>query len=248
MMNARKVPALNGWLWIKQGWALFSQSGVLWSVLGVVGVGSMMALSLMPVVGEPLATLLFPVLLAGYMQGCRALERGEELELAHLFSGFSHHSQALITLGGVNLVGQLLIFGVMMVTGGATLASIFMGSTQVDDPAIFAQAVAGAGFALALGAVLFILLLMAGQYAPMLVIFGNVKPIEALKRSLRACLDNIIPMSVYGLLMLPFALLATLPAMLGWLVLLPVMMTSMYAAYHDIFDMAAPQQEERSAE
>jgi uncharacterized membrane protein len=233
-MKARKVAAMHGWLWIRRGWELFQKSAVLWVVLVMIGFTGLIALSMMPTVGEPLATLLFPALLAGLMQGCRALERGEELELSHLFAGFGLHTQQLVTLGGVNLVGQLLIFGVMMLTGGATLAGLLMSETPVEQ-AVLAQAVAGAGAAILIGMALFVVLMMAGQYAPMLVAFDQLTALPALKTSLRACLDNLLPLTVYGLLMLPFAMLASLPAMLGWLLLLPLMVTSTYAAYRDLF-------------
>lgn len=234
-METRKVTALHGWQWIREGWTLFQKSPVLWVVLVVIGLTGLIALSAVPTVGEPLATLLFPALLAGYMQGCRALDRGEELELAHLFAGFRHHSQQLVTLGGINYVGQLLIFGVMTLAGGATLVGLFMSGKPIDDPALVSQAVAGAGFAILLGFALFAALLMAGQFAPMLVTFDKAGAIPALKASLMACLDNIVPISVYCLMLLPFALAASLPAMLGWLVLLPVLFTSLYAAYRDLF-------------
>jgi len=38
-----------------------------------------------------------PVIVAGLMTGCRALEMNEELELAHLFSGFKQHTSQLVT-------------------------------------------------------------------------------------------------------------------------------------------------------
>ena len=69
------------------------------------------------------------------MFGCHALAQGEELELAHLFAGFQQHAQKLVTLGGINLVAQLLILGVMMLTGGATLVGIMMDSKAgAEDP------------------------------------------------------------------------------------------------------------------
>jgi uncharacterized membrane protein len=74
------------------------------------------------------------------------------------------------------------------------------------------------------------------------VIFDNVKPVAALKASLRGFIRNILALTVYGLLLLPFAIVASLPIMLGWLFLLPVIITSMYAIYSDLFPMqtAAP--------
>ena len=118
-MEARKVPAANAWLWIKQGYWLFKKSPVLWVVLTAMGVAGQIGLAIIPVVGDILATLLLPVFMAGFMAGCRALEMDEELELAHLFAGFKQSTQQLVTLGGITLVCQLLILGVMMITGGS---------------------------------------------------------------------------------------------------------------------------------
>jgi uncharacterized membrane protein len=234
-MEARKVNAANGWLWIKQGYWLFKKSPVLWVVLVVIGTAGLVAIASVPVVGDPLATLLFPVLLGGLMLGCRALEHGEELELAHLFAGFRQNTQQLVTLGGINLVSQLLIFGAMMLTGGATLVSILMSGKPVDDTEVFFQAAAGAGIALLIGATLFCVLLLAMQFAPTLVIFGKMQPIPALKASLRACLRNVAPLSLYGVLIILFGVVASMPMLLGLLILLPVMVASMYASYRDLF-------------
>jgi len=237
IMEARKVNAINGWLWIKQGYGLFRKSPLLWISLTAIGIIGMLGIAVIPVVGDPLTTLLFPILLAGYMLGCHALAEGEELELPHLFAGFQHRAQQLVTLGGINLVAQLLILGVMKMTGGAALVDILMSGTQVEDPAVLVQAMEGAGMALLLGMTLFSLLMMAMQFAPMLVIFGKMLPVPAMKMSLQAFLRNIIPLTVYGVMLLPFALLASLPMMLGWLVLMPIIITSLYVTYRDLFPM-----------
>ena len=236
-MEARKVKALHGWMWITHGYWLFKKSPLLWMVLTSIGVVGIFVVASIPVVGDPLSTLLFPVLLAGYMLGCHALAQGEELELVHLLAGFQH-AQKLVTLGGINLVAQLLILGVMMLTGGKALVGMMMnGGAAAQDPAVLIPAFAGAGFALALGLTLFTVLLMSMQFAPMLVIFRNMAPLPAMKASLRAFLRNMIPLTVYSLLLIPFAILASLPMMLGWLVLLPIIIASLYAIYRDLFPM-----------
>ena len=84
-MEARKVNINNGWLWIKQGYWLFKKSPVLMAVLGLISIVTVIGIASISVVGDPLATLLFPLLFAGFMLGCRALEQGEELELAPSF-------------------------------------------------------------------------------------------------------------------------------------------------------------------
>ncbi len=234
-MEPQHLAAGQGWQWIKQGYALFMKAPLLWIVVVLICFIAAAGLSAVPVVGEPLTSLLLPVVLAGLMAGCRALEHGEELELAHLFSGFQQHTTQLVTLGGIALVGQFLIFGVMMMVGGATLVGILMSGQPVEDPEIIKQTISGAGIAVLLGITLFSVLLMTMQFAPMLVYFNNATPLEAMKLSLRAFIDNIGPMLVYGVTFMLLAILASIPMMLGWLVLLPIMFTSLYACYRDIF-------------
>ena len=234
-MEPKHLQAGRGWEWIKQGYALFMKAPLLWIVLLLICVIAAVALSSVPVIGDPLVSLLMPVVLAGLMTGCRALQQSEELELAHLFIGFQRHTAQLVTLGGIALVGQFLIFGLMMLAGGAALVSILMSGQPDVDPEVLMQAVSGAGFAVLLGITLFSVLVMAMQFAPLLVFFNNVAPLPAMKLSLRAFLNNIGAMLVYGMTFIFLAILASIPMMLGWLVLLPLVFTSLYASYCDIF-------------
>jgi hypothetical protein len=234
-MEARQVPAAHGWLWIKQAFELFRKSPLLWMVLTAIGVVGMSAISYIPVIGDLLSTILMPVLLAGFMLGARDLARGEELELAHLFGGLQHNAQQLIALGGINLVAQLLSLGAMMLVGGGALVSLILSGKQLDDPTALMQALTGAGLALVVGAILFSILLMAMQFAPMLVMFQHMPPLRAMRTSLRGFLRNWLPLTVYGLMLLPFAIIASMPMMLGWLVLLPIIIASMYTIYIDLF-------------
>lgn len=234
-MEARKAPAAHGWLWIKQAFELFRKSPLIWMVLTAIGVVGMAAISYIPIIGSPLSTILMPLLLAGFMLGARDLDRGEELELSHLFAGLQHNAQELVALGGINLVGQLLSLGAMILVGGGSLVKLIMSGQEVNDPAVLTQALAGAGLALLVGALLFSLLLMAMQFAPMLVIFGHMKPLPAMKASLRAFLRNWLPLTVYGLMLMPFAFVASVPMMLGWLLLMPIIIASMYVIYIDLF-------------
>jgi uncharacterized membrane protein len=234
-MEPRRLQSRQGWEWIKKGYALFVKAPLLWIVLLFICMIAAVAISSVPVIGEPLVSLLTPAVLVGLMVGCRALGQGGELELAHLFSGFKQHTSQLVTLGGISLVIQFLILGLMMVAGGATLVGILMSGQPQTDPNVMMQALAGAGFAVLIGIVLFSLLMMAMQYAPLLVYFRNVPPLHAMKLSVLAFLYNVGPMLVYGVTFLFLAMLASLPMFLGWVVLLPIVFTSLYASYSDIF-------------
>jgi hypothetical protein len=234
-MEPQHLQSRQGWEWIKLGYALFIKAPLLWIVLLFICIIAAVGISNVPVVGEPLVSLLTPAVLVGLMVGCRSLGQGGELELAHLFSGFKQHTSQLVTLGGISLITQFLILGLMMVAGGTTLVGILMSGQPQADPNVMMQALEGAGFAVLIGIVLFSLLMMAMQFAPMLVFFRNVPPLQAMKLSLRAFLYNVGPMLVYGLTFLFLAVLASLPMFLGWVVLLPIVFTSLYASYNDIF-------------
>jgi len=238
-MNIKKLPAARGWAWIKQGYALFMKAPLLWLTLLLICIVAAVLVSLIPIVGEPLVSIATPVVLIGLMAGARAVECGEELELAYLFSGLQKRTVPLLALGCIAVIGQYFIFAVMQATGGEALVSLMMSHEPLTDPAVMTQAVAGAGFALLIGAALFSTLMMAMQYAPMLVYVNHLSPLTALQISLRAFLQNIPAMLVYGLTFMAFAILATLPMMLGWLVLLPVVFTSLYVSYSEIFPVVA---------
>ena len=86
-----------------------------------------------------------------------------------------------------------------------------------------------------LPAVLSVPLMMALWFAPALVLFNRMSPLGALRASFDACLKNTLPFLIYGLILMVLAFFATLPALLGYLLLIPVVSGSVYAAYRDIF-------------
>jgi uncharacterized membrane protein len=56
-----------------------------------------------------------------------------------------------------------------------------------------------------------------------------------MQESFFGCLKNVVPFLVYGLIGLVFAVLASIPVGLGWLVLGPVLIGSLFASYRDIY-------------
>jgi hypothetical protein len=234
-MEIKKLNASCGWLWIRQGIYLFKKSPLLLIVLTFIAIVGSIAVSSLPVIGELLAAFLFPVIFSGLLWGCHALEHDEELELAHLFLGFQRKTPQLVMLGGINLVGNILILGVIKITGGGTLIDLMMSNSANEDPTVIIQAISGAGISIMIGIVLSFIFLFVTQFSLMLVTFDKHSPIEALKISTQGGMLNLAPLSVYGIIIMLFAFLASIPLMLGWIVLIPVMITSFYAAYRGIF-------------
>src|SRR5687768_18564460 len=116
-MNIRQVDGKRGWEWIVEGFQLFRRVPMVWILLCTTLLLIAATLSLIPMAGQFIFTLLSPVFLAGLMIGCKALEQGDKLEIAHLLAGFRHTSGPLITIGGIYLVGQVLILGIFMLVG-----------------------------------------------------------------------------------------------------------------------------------
>lgn len=233
-MELRQVNAGQGWAWIADGFELFRKNPIIWIVLFIILASIFLVSLFIPLIGPLIFNLLLPVFVAGLMVGCRALERGEELELAHLFAGFRKNLNQLITLGGVNLVGQIVIIGVIVVLGGNALFTVFMGGKQAD-PETLVAAMKTMGLAILVGSALFVPLLMVLWFAPQLVIFDDMRPAAAMKRSFDACLKNVLPFLVYGAIAFVLWMIASIPFGLGLLVLMPVLLASAYASYKDIF-------------
>jgi uncharacterized membrane protein len=239
-VEIRNVEPAHGRLWITAGWEIFKKSPVLWIVLSGLFAIVPILISNLPVIGEPLATLLVPVLMGGLMLGCQALGRGEHLMLGHLFAGFHQRSQQLIALGGIGMVWAVLTELLMKLVGGTALVETLSSTQPEQDPTAMLNAIADASGAWLLGGVMICVYLMASMFAPMLVMFDGMGPLDALITSFKACLKNIGPLFVYGLVIILFMLLTLMTMGLGLLILLPLSQTSAYAAYRDIFAVKGP--------
>lgn len=240
-MEVRKVVAGRGWRWIVDGFALFKKNPPIWIALFVAYFLIVVVVSIIPVVGPLVMSLLAPVFTAGFMLACRAVEKGEELELGYLVAGFKRNTGQLVTVGGLYLVGSIIILGLMMMSGGgAILGSAALGQMQGAEPTeAMIGAMGGMLIALLVALALLIPLLMAYWFAPALVVFDDMTAMEAMKRSFAGCLRNILPFLVYGLIAFVLMMVAMIPFGLGMLILVPVLNASIYAGYRDIFPAGA---------
>jgi uncharacterized membrane protein len=78
-------------------------------------------------------------------------------------------------------------------------------------------------------------LVMAIWLAAPLAVLNDQGAFDAMKGSFMGCLKNIVPYLLYGIVMLVLSVVASLPIMLGWLVLGPVLAASIYTSYRDIY-------------
>ena len=219
--GGRAVDVARGSSWLGSGWRTFRADPGVWILIGVVLFVIMVAANFVPLVGPLAVQLLWPVFLGGLMIACRKRQNGEAPGLSDLFAAFQSHVGPLVIVGAISLALSVLA----IVPGALVVWGAFSRS--------------GAGMAFALGVLVMLALLvpvyMALWFAPPLVVLQGMRPTDALKQSFRACLKNILPFLVYGAILLVLSIAATLPLMLGWLALGPVIVASVYAAYRDIF-------------
>lgn len=235
-MEIRKVGAGRGWQWIVDGFGLFKKNPPIWITLFVIYFLIVIVVSMVPVVGPLVMTLLAPVFTAGFMLACRDVEAGEELELGYLVAGFKHNSGQLITVGGLYLVGSITILGLMMMGGGgAILGSAALTMQGAEPIGVMQGAMGGMLGVVLLALVLLVLLLMAYWFAPVLVTLGNVTAMNAMKLSFFGCLRNMWPFMLFGLIAFILMMLAMIPFGLGMLILVPVLNAAIYLGYKDIF-------------
>ncbi len=239
-MEIQKMNAARGWLWVKQGYQLIMCNPLLSITTALAGALSIIMAMLVPAIGPLLALILMPIFMAGYMRICRALEEEEEVELAHLFAGFKQRTASLVSLGAFLMLGFLFASAVMMMVGGDAFTQLMEQIQATDNPQLLMEALGTAGtgvaFAIVLGFGLVLLLLVAWQYAPMLVFFSGLPPFVAMHASFLGTIRNIGPYTVYSLIMQVVALLlGILPFGLGMILLLPLGLTSLYVSYRNIF-------------
>ncbi len=229
--RARAVDAGRSWEWLVSGFGLFRKQPGMWILLLIVYLVLSVLIALVPLLGSIANLVLYPVFIAGLMLGCSALERGEELEIGHLFAGFKQNTSDLLMVGLLALVGWIVILIPMFVIVGG---GAFFAALRGDASAVAAF---GLTFALAFLVVLAlsIPLYMALWFAPVLVALHQLKPMDALKESFFACLRNIVPFLLYGVIVLVLTFIAAIPFGLGFLLLVPVVIASIYTAYKDIF-------------
>ena len=229
--QVRTLEAGRGLAWWTEAWPMFTKNAGMWIVLGLILLVIFIVLGFIPVLGGIASALLAPVFVAGWLLTVRKAEAGGAIEVGDLFQGFKDKLVPLVVLGAILLAVSIVVFLIVGMLGFGAV----MGMGAASSSAGMATAM-GAGFLslLVLLAVGF-LMAMAFWFAPGLVVFRNVAPIDALQASFSASLKNIVPFLLYGVIYIVAAVVASIPFGLGWVVLVPVLMLTMYVSYKDLF-------------
>jgi len=247
-MQAHVLPFSRGQAWLFGGLRLWRRNPALLTFLTFGYLLLLILLSLVPFLGQVIASVLMPVLSLGILNGCRAVDQGRRAGPDILFSGFRSNQKALFAIGGAYFAASLLILILTMAADGGTLFRTMTGATPIREDATNAP-----GFILALliAAALSTPLMMAYWFAPLLAGWKNLSAPKALFFSFVACARNWRPFLGYALNLLLFGALLpgialgliaaaspTLASLLSIplpLVVLPVVFASFYVNAREVF-------------
>lgn len=217
--------------WLVWGWRAFLRAPGPWALQALTLSLIVLAIAVVPLIGWAVVIVAFPVLVGGMLHAAAAQDQGQTLSLRMLFYGLGAFSAPLATVGACYLAGALIAGIIALGIGGsAALTGYLIGAL-----AGFGLAMGGMVLAAVVFSVLWVILVMALWFAPVLVVLRGHTAHEAIRLSFQASLANLLPLSLLGLVLYVLAWVAMLPAGLGMLVLSPVVACALYRASTDVF-------------
>lgn len=250
-MQARSFPASRGWVWLRDGFALWRRAPLVLTGACMTMTILIFVSALVPLLGQVLPAMLLPPLGVGMFRMCSEVRRGRLASPGLLFSGFRLNLSRQFVIGALRLVGQLVCVLIAARLAGLDTAEP-LGRLSEDGNSV-SLSPHFESFML-WGMVLGLPLELCFWFSPQLVALGNVTPLKAVFFNIVSCWRNLgallvslfLWVVIFGLL--PTLLLnlvgSALPA-LGSLMLIPpflVMMPVFYGSFHasacEIFDGA----------
>ncbi len=249
-MDARRLPANHGVLWLIAGFSLFRRNPPLLTLLTFTYLLLVVALNLIPGIGPFLLPIALPALTAILGNGCRSLERSRTITGEDLILGLSERRTALGRLGGLHLVGSALL--VLVSTAFGTQINIGDGLSEAEMQDLAVELM----FLLVLAQPL----LMAFWFAPLLTLWNGVPALKAVFFSFVASWRNWRAFAMYGLAVLIIGVflpglilvvsslissslvtvISTVLRMLLMFILAPSLVASVYLSYRDVFQSVEP--------
>lgn len=239
----QRCPAGAGVQWLGRGFTLFGQAPLPWLAIAVVFCVVYFAASMLPGLGWLATSLLGVVFAGGIMVVCRHQVAGEGVRLSDLFTAMQQHLGGLITLGAIYLGAGMLLVVILVLCALPLVLMMGLSVDQLSQAAesgvVEPQLLLMVTLLLLIGMALYLPLAMAMWFAPALVVLDRQQPLTALTLSFSACMRNMLPFLLYGLLLVPLMLVVVMTVGIGLVVTLPVIYASTYAAYVDIFGTQA---------
>ncbi|MBL8385323.1 MAG: hypothetical protein JNM90_19735 [Burkholderiales bacterium] len=202
-MEAKRLPAMHGALWVAHGYRLFRAYPGLWFALCPLMWIALFMVMLVPFVGPVAGLVLMPGLTAGLMLAAAEAQRGRPPLPQALFAPLRARPRLQLQLG---FAYAAAVFSIILIL------SWVAPSPEAPRPGRTALPDAMATLQLMLYALpLYVPVMLAFWFAPALVHWRGMSPGKALFFSLVASWRNLRAFVVYGLVWLTLQLLLPLP-------------------------------------
>jgi hypothetical protein len=231
-LKVNEVRASRGAAWLGEAFGLFRRRPLAWIGLCAGWMIVTFGLILIPVIGAVAANFLQPAFFASFAIAARKQAAGEAVVMGDLVVGFRRNLRALVNLGAILLIAEILIFLLMRLLGLPMGDSGEASITLVE----YVERLKGKEWILAIGFLLTVVVKGALWFAPQLIAFHDMSTMHSIRWSVYAALTNLGAMMVYGALLLGLFFIALVPWALGLLVVVPMMVISTYFGYRDVFD------------
>lgn len=246
-----KLPASTGWLWVKEGFALFRKQPAEISTLFLAYMFLMLALGIIPLLGQVLPLILVPAFSMAFMQACVQIEQGQKVYPNLLLTGFrSPALRSLLTLGVFHFVAAVAAIAASALVDGGVLWRIMTDGKSLDEEMIRNT---NLSLSMLFSAAVYMPAAMAFWYAAPLVMWKRMSVGKALFYSFFTVRYQITAFIVYGLawfligIMLPATVSTLMAVLLGKqflvlmtmvtlsLILTVIMYCSFYPTYTHVF-------------
>jgi hypothetical protein len=252
-MKLQIVPPRQGVVWFKQGVRTFMKQPLAFTGLFFMFMAAVSLLSLVPIIGTPLALALLPAATLGLMAATQIADQGQFPMPQVLIAGFRagrERLRSMVVLGVLYAVGFILVMGISATVDGGQFARVYLLGGELSPEVVLQGDFQTAAL---LAMVLYLPLSLLFWHAPALVHWHGVTPMKSLFFSAVACLRNFWAFTVFGLVWMAGFLgvamvVAILVGVLGSpelinAILFPVglamaamFFTSFYFTFRDCFD------------
>ncbi len=189
--------AITGWQWVKEGFALFRRQPGEVSALFLAYMMLMLAVGIIPLIGQVLPLILVPVFAMAFMQACANIEQGQKVRPKLLLTGFrSPAFKRLLVLGVFYLIAATIAISASSLADGGVFWKIVSGAKDVDEQMLRE---ANLTMAMLVSGLVYVPFAMAFWYAAPLIAWQNMGVGKAVFYSFFAVWRNGRAFLIYGL-------------------------------------------------
>ena len=233
-MRVVDVPAGAAGSWIKEAFALFRAQPVGWiSLTSTWLLFSVAVFFLLPMVGPALVTMLQPGLFAGFVLAARDQQSGGKVAVAHLFAGFRVNGRALLTVGSITLLAEIVILLLLSALGFPR--TIPVEGDGMPDMAAYLRLLDGKEWMIFLGFALMLVIKAILWFTAPLLALHQMPASHAIRWSFYAFIANFLPLALFGIAMLALFVFAAMPWLLGMMAWIPLYALAHFTSYRQVF-------------